>query len=150
MPVKPIPEGFRTVTPYLVVPGVAKLVDFLTKAFDAVESPGRSTRSDGSVMHTQVKIGDSMIMMGEPVGAFTAMPSMIHLYVEDADATYQRALDAGATVVMELTDQFYGDRSGGVKGPCGNLWWIATHIEDVAPEEMAKRAASEMEKQEQS
>ncbi len=148
MPVNPIPEGFHTATPYLVVPGVAKLVDFLTKAFGAVESPGRSTRSDGSVMHTQVKIGDSMIMMGEPVGAFTAMPSMIHLYVQDADATYQRALDAGATVVMELSDQFYGDRSRGVKGPSGNLWWIATHVEEIEPEEMAKRAAAEMEKQE--
>lgn len=147
MPVNPIPEGFHTATPYLVVPGVAKLVDFLSKAFGAVESPGRSTREDGAIMHTMVKIGDSMIMMGEPVGEFTPMPATIYLYVDDADAVYQKALDAGATVVMPLADQFYGDRSGGVKGPCGNVWWIGTHVEDVPPEEMAKRAEAEMRKQ---
>jgi PhnB protein len=139
MAVKPIPEGYRTVTPYLVISGVAELIDFLKQAFDAKEIH-RMARPDGKIMHAEVKIGDSVIMMGEASGASAPMPAMIHLYVEDADATYRRALEAGATSVRELADQFYGDRTGGVKDRFGNQWWIATHIEDVPPDEMAKRA----------
>ncbi|NIR49595.1 VOC family protein [candidate division KSB1 bacterium] len=143
MAAKPIPDGFHTVTPYLIVPGLAKLIDFVKQAFDAEENH-RSTRPDGTVMHAQVKIGDSFVMMGEPMGEFQPMPASIYLYVEDTDATYQRALEAGATSIMEPADQFYGDRNAGVKDPFGNLWWIGTHIEDVSPEEIEKRAKAAM------
>lgn len=142
MTVKPIPEGYHTVTPYLVVPGVAKLIDFLKQAFGAEEKE-RHARPDGGIMHAEVKIGNSIVMMGEPQGEFKSMPmpSMLYVYVNDVDDAYKRALQAGATSVMAPADQFYGDRNGGVKDAAGNLWWIATHIEDVSPEELAKRAA---------
>lgn len=139
MAVKPIPDGYHNVTPYLVVPGVARLIDFLKNAFGAQEIE-RMTRPDGSVGHAEVRIGDSVVMMGEPAGEAPAMPATIYLYVEDTDAAYRRALEAGATSVMAPADQFYGDRNAGVKDPCGNQWWIATHVEDVPPEEMARRA----------
>jgi PhnB protein len=139
MAVKAIPEGYRAVTPYLVVPGVAQLMDFLKQAFGA-EEVNRMARPDGTVMHGEVRIGDSVIMMGEVSGAFEPTAAMIHLYVEDVDATYRRALEAGATSVREPADQFYGDRSGGVKDRFGNQWWIATHVEDVSPDEMERRA----------
>ena len=138
MAVKPIPDGFHTVTPYLLVQGVAKLIDFLKQAFDAKEIH-RSAMPDGTIMHAEVKIGDSFVMMGEASGQRQPMPGSIYLYVKDTDATYQRALKAGATSVMEPADQFYGDRNAGVKDPVGNSWWIATHVEDVSPEEMKKR-----------
>jgi uncharacterized glyoxalase superfamily protein PhnB len=95
-------------------------------------------------MHAEVTIGDSVIMMGEPMGEFKPMPCMIYVYVEDTDAVYKQALKAGATSVMEPADQFYGDRNAGVKDMAGNLWWIATHVEDVAPEELEKRAQAAM------
>ncbi|HJQ25373.1 MAG TPA: VOC family protein [Blastocatellia bacterium] len=141
MAVKPIPEGYHTVTPYLVVEGAAKLIDFLKAAFGAQEvfrMPGK----DGTVGHAEVRIGDSMIMLADAQAGYPARPSMICLYVEDVDATYQRALEAGATVVRELADQFYGDRSGGVQDASGMQWWISTHIEDVPPEELARREAA--------
>jgi PhnB protein len=141
MSVKSVPEGYRTVTPYLVVRGVARLIDFVKQAFDAVEVH-RMSRPDGSVGHAEVKIGDSMVMMGEPMGEQPRMPSMLYLYVDDTDACYRRALAAGATTISEPADQFYGDRNAGVKDPCDNLWWIATHVEDVSPEEVARRAAA--------
>jgi uncharacterized glyoxalase superfamily protein PhnB len=140
MAVKPIPDGFHTVTPYLVVPGVATLIDFLRQAFDAQPLFSPLMRSDGSIGHAEVKIGDSIIMLGEPMGDMQPMPASIHLYVQETDAVYQRALQAGATSLTEPADQFYGDRSAGVKDPAGNQWWIATHKEDVPPEEMIKRA----------
>lgn len=141
MAVKPIPDGFHSVTPYLVVPGVAKLIEFLKQAFDANEIE-RMARPDGTVMHAQVRIGDSMVMMGEPMGDWRPMPASLYLYVENADAAYQRAIEAGGTSLMEPADQFYGDRHGSIKDPSGNLWWIATHKEDVSPAEIAKRAAA--------
>ena len=146
MPVKPIPDGFHTVTPYLVVPGVPRLIEFLKQAFDAKEMH-HSTRPDGTVMHAQVRIGDSVVMMGEAIGEFGPMPAMIYLYVTDVDAVYQRALRAGGVSIMEPTDMFYGDRNGGLKDPCGNQWWIATHIENVSEEELAKRAEGAMKQQ---
>lgn len=149
MAVRPIPEGYRTVTPYLVVPGVAKLIDFLKQAFGATERQ-RVARPDGSVMHAEVEIGDSVVMLGEPMGEVQPIPAMIHLYVEDADAAYRRALEAGAASVMEPTDHFYGDRSGGVKDFAGNHWWVATHVEDVPPEELKKRAEAAMRQRQQS
>ncbi len=138
MTVKRIPEGYRTVTPYLVVRGAAQLIDFLERAFDAQQTE-RMTNPDGTVGHAALRIGDSMVMMGEATATIAPMPAMIHLYVEDADATYRRAVEAGATPIRPLADQFYGDRSGGVKDPAGNQWWIATHIEDVSPEELHRR-----------
>ena len=139
--VQPIPDGYHTITPYLVVEGVPKLIEFLKQAF-AAEEVGRMARPDGGVMHAEVKIGDSKLMMGEPMGDWKAKPCSLYLYVEDVDAVYQRAIQAGATSVREPSNQFYGDRPGGVIDPSGNYWGIATHVEDVPPGEMEKRAAA--------
>lgn len=149
MAAKPVPEGYHTVTPYLVVSGAAKLIDFLKQAFDAKEIH-RMARPDGTVMHGEVKIGDSLVMMGEPMDESRPMPAMLYVYVEDADTAYRRALEAGATSVEEPADRFWGDRSAGVKDPLGNHWWVATHIEDVPPEEIAQRAEAAMRQQPQS
>lgn len=143
MSVKPIPEGYRTVTPCLIVKDAAKLLDFLRDAFDAKEIV-RFDDSEGKVAHAEVKIGDSMLMIGESNAEFPPMSNMVHLYVEDADAVYQSAVKAGAEPVKELVDQFYGDRSGSVKDSFGNHWWIATHIEDVKLEEMHERLETYM------
>lgn len=141
MSVKAIPEGHHTVTPYLVVDDAARLIDFLKQAFQAVEIH-RMQGPDGRVRHAEVKIGDSMVMLGEAQGQWKALPCALYLYLENCDAVYQQALKAGATSLTEPADQFYGDRQGGVIDPFGNQWWIATHIEDVSSEEMARRAAS--------
>jgi uncharacterized glyoxalase superfamily protein PhnB len=141
--VRPIPEGSHTVTPYLVVEGIPKLIEFLEQAFGAQEI-FRMARPDGGVAHAEVKIGDSMVMMGAPMGDFKAKPCSLYLYVEDVDAVYQRAIQAGGTSVREPSNQFYGDRTGGVIDPCGNYWGIATHVEDVPPAEVAKRFAAMM------
>jgi len=146
MAVKPIPEGFHTVTPYLLVRDVASLIDFLKKAFDAKEFH-RSALPDGTVTHADVLIGDSHVMMGAARGEWTAMPAMIYLYVPDTDVLYQSALSAGATSIMAPADQFYGDRNAGVKDPFGNLWWIATRIEDVPAEELKRRHEEHAKKQ---
>ena len=138
MAVKPIPEGHHTVTPYLVVRKAVQLIDFMKQAF-AAEEIQRFTLTDGSIMHAEVRIGDSMVMLGEAGGEYPPMPAMLHLYVEDVDAVYQQAFQAGAISLRKPADQPDGDRMGGVKDPFGNQWWIATHIEDVSPEELAKR-----------
>jgi PhnB protein len=143
MAVKPIPDGYHSVTPYLVVPGASKLIDFLKQAFEAEEIE-RIASPDGTIMHAEVRIGDSIIMMGDAMGEFNLMPGMIYLYVNDADAIYQRALRAGATSMREPENQFYGNREAGVKDELGNVWWIATHIEDVSPEEMKRRIETVM------
>ena len=120
----PIPEGFHTVTPYLVMPGIAGLMEFLKQAFDAQEQE-RMARPDGSIAHAAMRIGDSMVEMGEaPEGR--VMAAALHLYVKNADETYQRALKAGATSLYEPRDMDYGDREGGVADPRGNQWYIAT------------------------
>ncbi len=142
MAVKPIPDGYHTVTPYLLVQGVPALIDFLNKAFDATENEC-FMRPDGTIQHAEVRIGDSQIMLAEASAVFPAMPCTLHVYVSDIDATYKRALEAGAMLVMAPMDQFYGDRSGGVKDASGNYWWIATHKEDVSKEEMMRRAAAQ-------
>jgi PhnB protein len=142
MPVKPIPEGYQRVIPYLVTPGVAQVIDFLKTTFEAIEVGQRTQRPDGAVMHAEVRIGDSTIMMGEPMAGFPAMPASLYVYVTDTDAAYQRALAAGASSISPPADQFYGDRNAGVKDPAGNIWWIGTHIEDVSHEEMVRRAAT--------
>jgi PhnB protein len=140
MAVQPIPEGYRTITPYLIVKNVPGLIEFLKEAFGAKELH-RSSTPDGQVNHAEMEIGDSRLMMGEASDQWPAIPGSILLYVPDVDECYQRALDAGAESVMEVADQFYGDRSGGVQDLCGNRWWIATHKEDLSHEEIARRAA---------
>lgn len=139
MTVKPIPDGYHSVTPYLIVQGADKLLDFLKRAF-AAEETFRMPRDDGSIAHAEVRIGDSVVMLGDAGEQWSPMPATIQLYVEDCDATYLRALEAGATSLQDPADQFYGDRMGGVRDPVGNQWWIATHVEDLSEEEMAKRA----------
>ena len=141
MAAKPIPDGYHSVTPYLTVRGAPKVIEFLKQAFGA-EMPHEPTkRPDGSIMHAQVKIGDSILMISDPSERAQATSDMIYLYVANVDAVYQKALKAGATSLMEPMDQFYGDRSGGVKDPAGNRWFIGTHVEDVSPAELKKRAA---------
>jgi PhnB protein len=137
--VKPIPDGYHTVSPYIVVPGVAKLIDFAKQAFGATEVHV-SKRPDGSVQHAEIKIGDSIVMMGEAQSGGKNFPAMLHLYVDGVDAVYRRALEAGAKSLREPADQPYGDRSGGVEDAFGNQWWISTHIEDVSSDEMERRA----------
>jgi len=141
MSVKPLPEGYHTITPFLYVAGTPALIEFLKVAFGAIELM-RIHEPDGSVMHAQLKIGDSTLMMGEAMKGVAATQSSFYLYVPDADETYRLARAAGAVTVTEPADQFWGDRIAGIKDPAGNTWWIATHIEDVDPEELARRALS--------
>jgi len=138
MSVDPIPPGYHTVIPYLVVSNAAKLIDFLKTAFHAEEME-RHSRPDGSTAHAQVRIGDSIVMMGEPTGEAKLTASMLHLYVNDVDNAYARSMNAGAVSIREPSDEFYGDRTAGVEDPAGNQWWISTHIEDVSAEEIAVR-----------
>jgi PhnB protein len=136
--VKPIPDGYHTVTPYLVVADVPAVIAFVERAFGG-EVRYKMTRPDGSVGHAEVTIGDSVVMMGQDPDH--PRTGMLHLYVADVDAAYRKALAAGATSVREPTTQFYGDRSGGVDDGHGTQWWIATHVEDVPPDEIDRRAA---------
>lgn len=135
--VKAVPEGYHTVCPYIVVSGVSKLIDFVKQVFGATEVYV-SRRPDGTVGHAEVKIGDSIVMMGEGAN-IKSFPAMLHLYMEDCDAVYRRAMEAGAKSVREPSDQPYGDRTAGVEDAFGNQWYIATHIEDVSSEELEWR-----------
>lgn len=138
MAVKPVPDGYTAVTPYLIVKDVDALLAFLKKAFGAVvveEHRG----PEGRVVHADVTIGGAHVMMGGANEKWPEKTGAIMVYVPDADATYKAALEAGATSVYEPTTHFYGDRSGGVIDPVGVTWWISTHVEDVPPEEMARR-----------
>jgi PhnB protein len=137
------PEGYQTVIPYLIVDGAAGLLDFVKRAFDAVEGE-RMSRDDGSIGHAEVRIGDSVVMISDGRDPWKPMAAALYLYVPDTDATYQSAIDAGATSLMEPADQFYGDRNAGVKDPWGNIWWIGTHVEDMPREELERRAAISM------
>ena len=138
MTVRPIPEGFHTVTPYLVVSDPALLIDFLKAAFDAQEIE-RNVEASGRVAHALVRVGNSMVMIGGATEKHPPQPSMLYLYVRDTEATYRAAMQAGGDSLMKPTLQFYGDLNAAVLDPCGNQWWIATHVEDVSPEEIAKR-----------
>ena len=143
MPVEPVPGKYSTVTPYLVVSDLPKLIDFIQDVFGAevtesIKSP------DGTIMHAEARIGNSMIMMGSAPERNNPFPTMLYVYTEDTDTCYRRALEAGATSVMEPSDQFYGDRNAGVQDAFGNQWWIATHIEDVSQEEMIRRNAERL------
>lgn len=145
---KPIPDGYPAITPYLAVEKGADLVEFLQKSFGA-KVQHRMDYPDGSLWHADLQIGDSHVMLGSSSKEWPPTVSGIYLYVEDADTIYTQALAAGGTSIMEPMDMFYGDRHGGVKDPAGNSWWIATHIEDVSPEELARRgkaAAAERKK----
>jgi PhnB protein len=138
MAVKPIPDGYHAVTPYLIVKDVAKEIEFLEKAFDAkvlyrMDSPQ-------GTMHAEVKIRDSIVMMGAAKDEYKPIEAMFYLYVEDVDSAYKQAVKAGGTVVKEPTDQFYGDRSGAVKDSNGNEWWVASRIEELSEEEITERA----------
>ncbi|HEX7361638.1 MAG TPA: VOC family protein [Bryobacteraceae bacterium] len=139
--VKPIPDGFHTATPYLLVNDGDKQIAFLKRAFGAAEVHV-SRHPGGSFMHGEVKIGDSMIMIGQSRDNWKAMPAMIYLYVEDVDRTFRQAISAGGKTVREVKTEFYGDRSGGVEDLCGNTWWISTHVEDVSHEELERRFAA--------
>ena len=143
MPVKSKPDNYHSVTPYLVVDGAVRLIDFATSVFGAQETE-RVDAPEGRIGHAELRIGDSLVMLADGHGGREPMPCMLHLYVDDADATYQRALAAGATSLEPPADKFYGDRGALVRDPCGNLWWIATHIEDVPPDELHRRAAAAM------
>jgi len=144
MAAKPVPDGYHTVTPYLTVRGAAKVIEFLKQAFGAELSLEPVKRPDGAIMHAEVKIGDSRVMLGEENEMAKATTTSLYVYVPNVDSVYQRAVKAGGTTIMEPTDMFYGDRSGGVKDPSGNSWHIATHKEDVAPQELGKRAEAFM------
>jgi uncharacterized glyoxalase superfamily protein PhnB len=135
----PVPEGMHTVTSYLTVPGVDRLIEFLGQAFDAKKIGDIFRGPDGRIMHAEMKIGNTIVMMGEPMNPWPARPCNLYLYVPDVDNAYRRATQAGGKSLSEPKDQFYGDRSAAVEDPSGNVWWIATHIEDVSPEEMRKR-----------
>jgi len=142
MSVKPIPEGYHTITPFLTVPGAVELIEFLKMAFDAREKE-RIMMPNGSLAHAEVWIGDSIIMLGEPMGEdCVSMPGAFYLYVADMDTVYKRALEAGATSTMEPADQFWGDRLAAVKDRFGNVWNLATHVEDVSAEELQRRMAA--------
>ncbi len=138
--VNPIPDGVRTVTPYLVVKGASKLLTFLQKAFAAREK--YKFEDGGRVHHAEVWIGDSVVMLADANDEFGPMRMNINLAVEDCDAMYKSAMAAGGKSLREPATQFYGDRSAGVEDPCGNHWWMSTHVEDVSPEEIERRAAA--------
>jgi uncharacterized glyoxalase superfamily protein PhnB len=132
------PKGFHTITPYLVVSDVRGVMSFMKAAFNA-EQIECMEMPDGTVAHAEMKVGDSIVMIGAQRPGKPVWNAMLYLYVPDADATNKQALAAGATNVQEPADQFYGDRSGGVADTFGNQWWMATHKETVSPEELAKR-----------
>jgi uncharacterized glyoxalase superfamily protein PhnB len=138
MSVKPIPDGYKNVIPYLICTGTEKVIEFCQKAFDAKIAEMHKT-DDGTIMHAAIHIKDSAIMLSEGSPKFPPMPSMLHIYVEDVDSVYKKAIAAGGVSLREPANEFYGDRSCGVRDGSGNQWWIATHIEDVSPEEMERR-----------
>lgn len=136
--VRPIREGFRTITPYLFAQNAAHLIEFISKAFGG-EEIYRKERPDGGITHAEMRVGDSMLMLGEATPQFGPMATSIYLYVADSDSVYQRALSVGGISVFPITTLPNGERYGGVKDLFGNIWWIATHVEDVPPEEEEKR-----------
>jgi len=149
MSVKPVPDGYRTVTPYLIVAGAAKAIEFYKRAFGAKERM-RHEMPGGAIGHAEIEIGDSVIMLADEfpeMGAKSPQsiggtPVGICLYVENVDARFEQAVKAGAKIERPLQDQFYGDRSGTVVDPFGHKWTIATHIEDVSEEELSRRMAA--------
>ena len=153
--VKPIPEGFNTLTPYLVVKNAKEAIEFYRKAFGAEVACIHEIPGVGTVLNAQLRIGDSMLMLNDEFPEYGALgpseerPSSVtvHLYVDDADAWFERAVKAGATVTMPIDDAFWGDRFGCLTDPFGHKWSIATHLRDVTPEEMEEAAKAMMEGQ---
>ena len=149
---KPIPEGYHSITPYLVVKDAAQAIEFYRRAFGAQEIeriPGPGGRG---VMHAEIKIGDSPFMITDEFPEFPewrgpqargGTPVHIYLYVDDADRLFRQAIAAGAKELLPIQDQWYGDRSGGITDPFGHVWYIATHKEDLTPEELKQRAAAQ-------
>lgn len=143
MAVKSMPEGYHTVTPLLSVKGAAQLIDFLEKAFGAAEVY-RFSAPDGTVMHAEMKIGDSVVMLGEAFEESPAAQISLYLYLSDADAAYKKALEAGGQTIRAPENMFWGDRVATVRDFAGNKWWIATHVEEVSTDEMERRAQQAM------
>lgn len=151
MATKAIPDGYHAVTPYLIVTGAANAIEFYQRAFGAVEL-FRMAKPDGKVGHAEIRIGDSVIMLADEHAdmGYRSPSSLggssvsIMLYVEDVDGVFARALEAGARAQRGVADQFYGDRSGTLEDPFGHVWTIATHVEDVSPEEIERRVAAMM------
>ncbi|MGH2355525.1 MAG: VOC family protein [Chloroflexota bacterium] len=151
--VRPIPEGYHSLTPDIVVRGAAEAIEFYKRAFGAQELARMPTPDGKLVLHAELKIGDSVLMLSDEfpeMGGCRAPEALggttmaLHLYVEDVDTVFQRALDAGAQVSMPLENMFWGDRYGKVTDPFGHQWSIATHVEDPTEEEMQKRMAASM------
>lgn len=145
MAIKTIPDGYHTVTPCVLVNDVVSLIDFLQQVFDAKETE-RMVDPNGRIMHAEVRIGDSLIMMGEVSEGNPTIPAMFYLYLEDCEAAYQRAMAAGATSLQEPRAEFYGDRTAAVRDASGCQWWLATRVEEVSVEEMEKRSSATYEK----
>ncbi|MDB5323011.1 MAG: Glyoxalase/bleomycin resistance protein/dioxygenase [Phycisphaerales bacterium] len=142
MGVEPVPAGFHMITPYVMVEGVGRLIDFLQRAVGA-EIAHLSKTPDGLVMHASLRVGDSMLMLADArPPQWPARPSGFYVYVPNVDEMYERAMAAGAGSINAPRDEFYGDRMAGVTDPSGNQWWFATHVEDVSEEEMKKRQAA--------
>jgi PhnB protein len=151
MAVRPIPEGYHTLTPYLAVEDATRAIEFYKDAFGAEETI-RMPGPDGTIAHAELQIGDSKVMLSDPFPQSNVRPpaerggptGSVFMYVDDADAIFEQAQTAGATVAMPLEDMFWGDRFGSLTDPFGHVWSIATHIEDVPESEMAERAAAAM------
>jgi len=151
MATQPIPEGYSTISPYLAVDDAAEAIEYYKKAFGAEETE-RMEAPDGKIGHAELKIGDSHVMLSDPFPQASTTPpkelggtsASIFMYVEDVDAVVQKAVAAGATVTMEVEDQFWGDRFGSITDPFGHNWSIATHIEDLTPEEIEERGKAAM------
>lgn len=151
MTTKPVPEGYHTVSPYLAVEDAARAIDYYAKAFGAKEVV-RMNAPGGKIGHAELEIGDSRIMLSDPFPQASTRPpkeiggtsGSVFLYVEDVDAVVKQATDAGATVTMEVADQFWGDRFGTITDPFGHVWSIATHVEDLSPEEIEERGRAAM------
>jgi PhnB protein len=148
--VKPIPDGYHAITPYLSIRGASDAIEFYKKAFGATEVM-RMAQPDGRIGHAELQIGDSKIMLADEhpemdfrsPRALGGTPVMLHLYVDDVDTVVSRAIASGAKALRPVQDQFYGDRSGSVADPYGHVWHVATHKEDLSPEEIGKRAAAQ-------
>lgn len=140
--VSPIPIGYHSISPFLMLNDLAGFLDFLREAFDA-QVVRRIAGEDGSVMHAEVRLGDSHVMMGDPMGE-AVRPAGLYFYVPNADAVYKQALAAGAASISAPADRFYGDRNAGVQDNWGNIWWLATHIEDVNEGELQRRSDAQL------
>jgi PhnB protein len=151
MATKAVPEGYHTLSPYLTVDDAARAIDYYVSAFGAKEL-GRMEAPGGKIGHAELEVGDSRIMLSDSFPQASTRPPKelggtsvsVFMYVEDVDAVVKQAVEAGATITMEVADQFWGDRYGAITDPFGHVWSIATHVEDVPPDEMAERAKAAM------